>query len=323
MLKFAAITTFLGQTKDRFHIYNKEVTLEEKLQMVCQIPGYDGVELVYPYEVSDSRETKTLLSKYNLSVSAINVNVKAEPEFKDGGLTSNDPGIRAKAIEIIKRGKDFAAAIGAPRVTCCPLGDGFEFVFQKNYRALWRNLCEALAEAGDYLRETIPLFIEYKPKETRRVCILPRAADVLLLLNEMRVDSMGVTLDYGHSVYAGEHPAMALALIEESPFDYYVHINDNDKTWDWDYFCGSHTLLEYVEFVYYLWKYRYDKHLTSDTHPTRWDIKEMFAVNSRLTRRIWRLVNSIGEEEFERIIGNTSYMTTWQFIEERILKLAD
>lgn len=86
--------------------------------------------------------------------------------------------------------------------------------------------------AGAYLSDKIPLFIEYKPKETRRVTVLPRATDVLLLLHELQVASMGATMDYGHSLCAGEHPAMALAQVANSPFDFYVHINDNDKTWD-------------------------------------------------------------------------------------------
>jgi xylose isomerase len=323
MFRFSVITTFLGQSKDRFHVYNKDASLEQKFQMASDLPGYDGVEIVYPYEVNDPSETKRLLDKYGLSVSAVNVNVKAEPEFIDGGLTSADPAIRARAVKFITEGKDFAASIGAPRVTCCPLGDGFEFVFQKDYGALWRRLCDTLAEAGDYLKEEIPLFIEYKPKETRRVTVLPRAADVLLLLHELKVASMGVTVDYGHSIYAGEHPSMILCQIKDSPFDYYVHINDNDKTWDWDYFCGSHTLLDYIEFVYYLWIHGYDKHLTSDTHPTRWDMREMFAINSRLTNRIWKLIDSIGSEEFEKVISNPDYMATWRFVEERLLRLAD
>lgn len=319
MPRFAVITTFLGQTKDRFHVYNQPASLEEKFQAAAELPGYDGVEIVYPYEVNDPQETRRLLDSSGLSVSAVNVNVKGEPEFIDGGLSSTDTGIRKKAVDFVKRAKDFAAEIGAPRVTCCPLGDGFEFVFQKDYRKGWSLLRESLGEAGDYRRDEMPLFIEFKPKETRRVTFLPRTADVLLMLGELQVESMGVTLDYGHSIYSGEHPAMSLALLENSTFDYYVHINDNDKSWDWDYFSGSHTLLEYIEFIYYLRRFGYDKHLTSDTQPTRWDIREMFTINSRLTTKIWDLVGEIGEEEFGRIIAEEDYMKTWKFIEERVL----
>jgi len=54
-----------------------------------------------------------------------------------------------------------------------------------------------------------------------------------------------------------------------------------------DYFCGTKHFLEYVEFLYYLKKYKYKDYLTSDTSPTRWDIKEVFEANSRMSNRIW------------------------------------
>lgn len=87
MLKLAIITSFLSQTKDRFHEYNKPLNLDEKFALLANIEGYSGVEIVYPYEVSDAQKTRSALDKYNLSVAAVNVNVKAEPEFRNGGVT--------------------------------------------------------------------------------------------------------------------------------------------------------------------------------------------------------------------------------------------
>ena len=113
MLKMGIITGFLSKTKDRFHEYNQPLELEGKLELMTQIEGYDGVELVYPYEVKDPKATKALLGKYNLNIAAVNVNVKAEPEFINGGLTSHDKNVRAKAVRFIKEAKDFAAAAGA------------------------------------------------------------------------------------------------------------------------------------------------------------------------------------------------------------------
>ena len=77
MLKMGIITGFLSQTKDRFHEYNAPLAVEEKFKLMRQIEGYDGVEIVYPYEVSDPSETRSLLERFGLSVAAVNVNVKA------------------------------------------------------------------------------------------------------------------------------------------------------------------------------------------------------------------------------------------------------
>ena len=314
MLNMAIITGFLSRTKDRFHEYNQPLDLGEKFALMTEIEGYDGVEIVYPYEVNDPQTTKALLDQYSLKVAAVNVNVKAEPEFRHGGLTSSQKEIRDKAVRFIKEAKDFAAAIDADKVTCCPLGDGYEFSFQHDYAQTWRYLVETFGEAGSH-RPEVPLFIEYKPSETRGRCFVDSAAKTLCLLNDMQCPDMGVTLDFGHSLYGNEHPAEALVLLAESQYKYYIHINDNDGKWDWDYFCGTKHFLEYVEFLYYLKKYGYADYLTSDTSPTRWDIKGTFEANSRLSNKLWQRLDEIDGAELEKRMQGGDFLQTWQFIE--------
>ena len=318
MLKFAIITAFLGQTRDRFHEYNSPLSVEEKFRLMTEIRGYSGVEIIYPYEVQDAAKTRALLEKNNLEVAAVNVNVKAEPEFRSGGLTSLKAEVRQRAVQFIRNAKDFAAEVGADKVTCCPLGDGYEFAFQYDYGTAWKNLVETFGEAADYRRE-IPLFIEYKPSETRGRCFLDTAAKTLCLLNDITIAEMGVTLDFGHSIYGNENPAEALALLEASPYRYYIHINDNDGRWDWDYFCGTKHFVDYVEFLYYLKKYGYRDYLTSDTSPTRWDIRGTFEVNSRLTEKIWRRLEQVDCGRLEALMAGSDYLQTWRFVEEQLL----
>jgi xylose isomerase len=317
MLKMGIITGFLSRTKDRFHEYNEPLTLEEKFQLMAEIKGCDGVEIVYPYEVKDAKATKALLKKFKLKVAAVNVNVKAEPEFRNGGLTSLNRAVRGKAVRFIKEAKDFAAAIGANKVTCCPLGDGYEFAFQYDYAKAWKHLVEAFGEAGAY-NPKIPLFVEYKPSETRGHCFVDSASKALCLLNDIQVREMGVTLDFGHSTYGNENPAEALVHLAESRFKYYIHINDNDGRWDWDYFCGTKHFLEYVEFLYYLKKYRYNDYLTSDTSPTRWDIKGTFEANSRVSNKVWQRLDEIDGGRIANLMAKGDYLATWKFIERDI-----
>ena len=211
-MKLAVITGFLGKTKDRFHEYNEALDLDAKFGLLASIPGYSGVEVVHPYEVPAAAELKALLAKHGLSVAAINVNVKAEPEFRSGGLTSADPTVRAKAVRFLKEAKDYAAAVGADKVTCCPLGDGYEFAFQYDYAAAWRQLVDAFAEAAAH-RPEVTLFVEYKPSETRGRCFVDSAAKTLCLIRDAGTKGLGVTLDFGHSVYGGENAAEAAALV--------------------------------------------------------------------------------------------------------------
>jgi xylose isomerase len=316
----AIITGFLSKTKDRFHEYNKPLLLDQKFELMTKIEGYDGVEIVYPYEVSDPVKTKEILNEYGLNIAAINVNVKAEPEFRNGGLTSHNKEVRAKAVRFIKEAKDFAADVGADKVTCCPLGDGYEFAFQYDYARTWKYLVETFGTAGSY-RTEIPLFIEYKPSETRGRCFIDSAAKTLCLLNDIQNKDMGVTLDFGHSIYGNENPAEALVLLAESHYKYYIHINDNDGKWDWDYFCGTKHFLEYAEFLYYLKKYGYNDYLTSDTSPTRWNIKGTFEANSRISNKIWDRLDKIDGGEIARLMAQGDYLETWRFIENNIFSL--
>jgi xylose isomerase len=122
MLKMAIITGFLSKTKDRFHEYNAPLALDEKFALMADIDGYDGVEVVYPYEVNDPAATRQTLDKYGLTVAAVNVNVKAEPEFRNGGLTSHLPEVREKAVRFIKECQGFCPGGGRGQGHLLPAG---------------------------------------------------------------------------------------------------------------------------------------------------------------------------------------------------------
>jgi xylose isomerase len=320
MVKNAVITSFLGQTRDRFNEYNEPKSLEEKCRMVAGMKGIDGIEVVYPYEVNDTGQLKNLLAEYDLKIAAVNVNVKGEPEFRNGGLTSGSRKVRDKAVRFIKEAKDFARAVGADKVTCCPLSDGYEFSFHCNYAENWKRLVETFGEAGSYHPE-VPLFIEYKPSEIRGKCFVDTGAKALCLLNDIGIEQVGVTLDFGHSMYGNENPSEVVSLLAESRFPYYIHINDNDGRWDWDYMVGTRHFLDYVEFLFYLQEYHYEDYMTSDTSPTRWNIKETFEANARITNKIWDRLNSLNRQELKRLISGGDYLKTWEFIEKEIFLL--
>ncbi len=316
-VKCGVITGFLGQTKDRFREYNSAISLDEKLGMVSSMKDVDGVELVYPYEVPDADALKKMLVKHGVNIAAINVNVKSEPEFVLGGITSGNPEIRKKAVRFIKEAKDYAAESGADKVQCCPLGDGYEFNFQENYGTAWKHLVDAFAEAGEY-RPEIPLYVEYKPSEVRGRCYLDSAAKTLYMLELIGNRNIGVTLDFGHSLYGGENPAEALSLIAESGYPYYIHINDNDRKWDWDFVAGTHNFFAYAEFLFYLQEYKYDGYLTSDTSPQRMDIKRTFETNARVTNRLWNVLKGLDRTEMKKLMSRDEYLDMWEYLEGKI-----
>jgi xylose isomerase len=306
-MKHAIISAFLGKLRDRFCEYQEPLTVIEKLDRVAQIPGVAGVELVHPYEVDTVEVMRRELDRRNLQVAAINVNIKMDPAFHNGSLSSPDPAVRQKACDMIKRAKDYAKAIGADRVTCCPLSDGYDYPFQTHYVKAWERMVEVVREAAAYLPE-ITLLLEYKPSETRVHCLLDSSAKTLAFLNAVGLKDLGVTIDIGHSIYGGESPAEALAHVAMSGHPYYVHINDNNGKWDWDLMAGTCNLWLYVEFLFYLKELGYDGWITSDTSPVRQDPIETYAFNVRFTNRIWNWLDRVDREMIRRHLERHEFL---------------
>jgi len=46
-----------------------------------------------------------------------------------------------------------------------------------------------------------------------------------------------------------------------------------------------------------------------------------FEANSRISNKIWRLLERIDNAELERLISGNDYLKTWQFIENNIFSL--
>jgi xylose isomerase len=313
-MKQAIISAFLGRLRDRFCEYQEPRGIIEKLELMSRIPGVAGAEVVYPYEVESADVMKEHLGRLRLETAAVNVNVKADAAFIHGSLSSPDPGTRQKALDLIKGGKDYAAAVGADKVTCCPLSDGYDYSFHTHYVRAWERMVEVVREAAGY-RPEIPLYLEYKPSETRVHCLLDSAAKTLLLCDAADSPHLGVTIDLGHSIYGGETPAEAVAHVVMSGRPYYIHVNDNNGSWDWDLMVGTCNLWSFVEVLFYLKEFGYDGWITSDTSPVRQDALEAFAFNVRFTRRIWEWLDRIDRDFVRRSLELHEFMPVLKLLE--------
>ena len=53
--------------------------------------GIDGIEIVYPQDFSDPKQTVAAVKDSGLAVSAVNLNVKSEKKWQSGSFTAMDP----------------------------------------------------------------------------------------------------------------------------------------------------------------------------------------------------------------------------------------
>ena len=321
-MKQSIITAFLGQTRDRFSEYHQPTELADRLEIVKQIPGVGGVEVVFPYETGGSAERcKQLVHGAGLEFAAINANIKKETNVVAGALTRPNADIRTQAIEIIKKAKDFAIEVGAPLVSCCPLSDGWDNLFQVDYQRSWRLMADALAEAADYRGDEMPLFVEYKINETRVNCQLDSCAKTILMLKDVGNKNMGVTIDFGHSLLAKENPAQVLAMCEETDTNYYLHTNDNDWFFDWDLVAGSRNFLHTVEFFFYAREFGYDKYFTADASPRIFDMVGFFSEHAKMKTAIWELVGKLDRAKYRRLMAEERWMDLMALVRTEIYRL--
>ena len=319
-MRQAVIIAFLGKSQDRFSEYQTPRNTREKLEVLTKINGIDGVEMIFPYETEDPIATAAMMKELNLNWAAINVNVKKEAQWVAGSLSRPIKEIRQGAVEMIKRGKDYAKAVGAPHVTVCALADGYDMLFQVDYKAAWHNMIDTIGEAADYLPE-IPLFLEPKYSETRVHCHLDSTSKALLLLKEVGNPKTGITLDMGHSIQSQENPAQMLTTIYESGFDAYIHTNDNDTKADWDLVGASRHFLNTVELMFWAHEYKYDKYFTSDASPRIYNMVDFFERHAEAMNGIYKLASNLDRKGLRQMMAEENFNDLMKMVNKEIYKL--
>lgn len=318
-MKHSIIMAFMGGQKDRFCTYFPNATPEEKMQKIQQVEGIDGVEIVYPFEISDVTETAKQLKTYGLGVAAVNANIKAGPEQQAGSSSVPQKAIRDDAVRILKEAMDVAAELGADKVTTCPLTDGYDYLMTTNYQQAWLNMVDTFRQAASY-RDDITLYLEYKSQETRAHCYLDNCAKTICMIRDIGLPNLGVTLDIGHSLMAGETPGEAITLCHNSNIPYYIHTNDNNGKWDWDLIPATRNLWDYLEAFVYLKRYNYDGWLTSDMSPIRLNRVAAFDQNLKATQKIIEIVDSMDLDELFAMMQRCETVEILQFLRDHTLK---
>ncbi|WP_282089490.1 sugar phosphate isomerase/epimerase family protein [Aquimarina algiphila] len=319
-MKQSIITAFLSKTQDRFSEYQEPTALRERLEIVKKINGVTGVEIVFPYETEEANTTKALMQEMGLEFAAVNANIKKETKWVPGALSRPKENLRQEAVQMIKDAKDYAITVGAPLVTCCPLSDGFDNLFQVDYQKAWKYMIDAVAEAADYKPE-MPLFIEYKINETRVNCHLDSCAKTIVFLKEVQNAATGITIDFGHSLLAKENPAQVLALCEQSNVDYYLHTNDNDWQFDWDLIGGSRNFLHTVEFFFYAKEFGYNKYFTADASPRIFDMVGFFTEHAEMNKAIWNIIEHLDRDKYRRLMHEEKHMDLMKLVRKEIYRL--
>ena len=300
-LKHSIMVGMMSRIADRFHEYQPSSDLPRRLEMCRQIEGIDGIEIVYPQDFHNMKETIQMVKDSGMPVSALNLNVKGEKKWQKGSFTNADPTLRAEAVSYLKTALDLAADLGTDMVTCCPLIDGHNYAFETDYLKQWCWLEESIAEASKH-RSDVRVSLEYKLNESRNFNILSDMGRTLFLCERVGQPNVGVTMDVGHALIAKETPAEALSLAALTNRLFYVHFNDNAREWDWDMLPGSVNLWDLIEVVFYLKRLDWNGWLSYDVAMREGTIAEGMSASISIVKTAEAFVEKVGVAKLEEYI---------------------
>ena len=300
---FGACLPTFGSCADRYCLSGYGgggSTMEEMLDLAGKVEGLDGLELVGNWHVNDDniRDVGRMFADRGMKICMLVPDLWTQAKWGRGSLAAPDANTRRAAVDEIKKVMDWAAELGCPYL-CVWLGqDGFDYSFQADYVETWKWMRDALAECAEHNAKA-RLLVEYKMKEPRTHCFVNSAAKVLLLLEGL--EKVGVLMDVGHSLAAGEHVAEAAALLSQYGKLDYLHLNDNYRSWDDDMMVGAVHLVAYLELFYWLRRLDYPGWMTLDIFPYREQNK--VAVAEQCREWIAALLRAVDRVDMAEISG--------------------
>jgi xylose isomerase len=169
-------------------------------------------------------------------------------------------------------------------------------------------------------RKDICLSLEYKGSETRVNCYLDTTAKTICMIQDIDEPNLGITIDVGHALYMGETVAESLCLVESRGIPYYIHINDNNRRWDWDLIPATRNLWDYLEFFFYLKKFNYQGWVTSDMSPMRLDPTRAFERTIATTKKFINIANRIDSKRLSSMMKEGKTIETLEWLENQVLQ---
>lgn len=193
------------------------------------------------------KEFVKALGDHDMLVPMVTTNLFFDPVFKDGAFTSNDPRVRAYAIQKVLRCLDLGAELGAHLFVLWGGREGTEVDAAKNpiealkrYRSALNYVCEYSLDK----KYGFKFVLEAKPNEPRGDIFLPTTGSMLAFIETLdHPEVFGVNPELAHEHMAGLNYAHAVAQTLEAGKLWHVDLNAQKLTrYDQDLRFGSEDL---------------------------------------------------------------------------------
>lgn len=324
-IRFGACLPTFGSCADRYCLsgYSEPKTLEEMFDSATKVKDLKGIELVGNWHINDKnmKKLKKIISDRRLEVCMLTPDLWTQAKWGKGSLASNDAKVRKEAIAEIKKVMDWANEMKCEYIDVWLGQDGFDYCFQADFEKAWKNIVSGIKECANY-RKDVKICIEYKIKEPRTHIFIGTAAKTLLLLNEVNEENVGALIDVGHSLAAGENVAESISLLNGKNRKklFYMHFNDNYRSWDDDMMVGSVHIIEFLELLYWLKRTEYNGWYTLDIFPYRENGVKAATESIEWIKGMIKLLDKIGYENITKIIDKDDATLASSLIRKVLLR---
>ncbi|MCK6625125.1 MAG: xylose isomerase [Anaerolineae bacterium] len=226
---------------------------------------------------------KKALAETGLVVPMATTNLFSDPVFRDGAFTSNDPRVRAFALQKTMRAMDLGAELGAKI-----------YVFWGGREGTETDAGKDPLEAGKWFREALNFLCEYnldqgygmkfaleaKPNEPRGDIYLPTTGAMLGFIATLdHPELVGVNPEVAHEHMAGLNFMHAVAQAWDAGKLFHIDLNDQKfGRYDQDFRFGAESIKQAFYLVKFLEEVGYEGSRHFDAHAYRTadlaDVKE-------------------------------------------------
>jgi xylose isomerase len=320
-LQYAVGTWVFGSLGDRFvpSGYHCKRRLEERLNLAATITNMKGIELVYPGDVGAGQTERVLglVKQRGLIPAHLCVDLYADKKWRFGSITADDEGTRAAAIGLIRESASTAMELGCPQINLWFGQDGHDYPFQRDYVRCYSLLVDSLAFlAAEF--PAVQFCLEYKQREPRTHSLVPTVYASLAAVEEAGLPNIGVTLDVGHSLAAGENMAEAASLLLHKNRLFHLHLNDNYRSRDDDLAVGSIHTVEFVELLYWLDRLGYEGWYSLDIYPYREDPVQACSFSIAFLDRARLIVEKLNQSDISPLLRQDGALAALLAVNETI-----
>lgn len=214
---------------------------------------------------------KKALDDTGLVVPMATTNLFGNPVFKDGAFTSNDPQVRAYALQKTLNAIDLGAELGAEIYVFWGGREGVESDATKDPVAAIKRFRETLNFLAEYVLDQgydMKFALEAKPNEPRGDLYFPTTGAYLGFIETLdHPEMVGVNPEVAHEHMAGLNFLHAVAQAWEAGKLFHIDLNDqNYARFDQDWRFGAQNLkqafflVKFLEDVGYQGSRHYDAH---------------------------------------------------------------